>query len=162
VRTFALAAIAAALAACSACSAAADADRQPPPGPQPVVTPAGASLEARLTVERPAPAPSGRNPFRFGHAAAAAAAARGAQVRLPPPDGLPELPLPIVTPPLKLLGIAKLTDGARVAVLRVGADLVFAREGETVGNRFRVGRVADSAVELTDAVGDRLVRLDLP
>ena len=158
-RTFALAAIAAALAVCTACGAAADADRQPPPGPRPA-TPEGAALEARLAVERPELVPSGRNPFRFGPATAAAA--RAARGPLPPPDGLPELPLPIVTPPLKLLGIATLADGARVAVLRVGADLVLAREGETVGNRFRVGRVADTAVELTDAVGERLVRLDLP
>ena len=160
-RTIALATIAAALATSSACSAAADADRQPPPRPQPEETRSGAALEARLTAERPEPVHSGRNPFRFD-AAAAAAGRPAAQAPLPPPDGLPELPLPIVTPPLKLLGIVTETDGTRVAVLRVGADLVLARQGETVGHRFRVGRVADTAVELTDAVGDRLVRLDLP
>ena len=160
-RALVLAAIAAAFATCSGCSAAADADRQPPPRPRPAAPPAGAGLEARLAVERPEPAASGRNPFRFG-STAVAGTGRAAPAPLPPPDGLPELPLPIVTPPLKLLGIATLADGARVAVMRVGADLVLAREGETVGNRFRVGRVADTAVELTDTLGDRPVRLVLP
>jgi hypothetical protein len=72
------------------------------------------------------------------------------------------LPLPIAAPPLKLLGIATLADGARVAMLRVGADLVLAREGETVAGRYLVKAVSDDGVDLTDAIGERPVRLDLP
>lgn len=160
-RTFARAALAVALATCAGCIAVADEDRQPPPAPEPTAAPAGAALDARLAVERPEPIPTGRNPFRFGPTGDATAA-RATPAPLPPPDGLPELPLPIVRPPLKLLGIVTLADGARVAVLRVGADLVLAREGEAAGNRFRVFRVAESAVELTDAVGERPIRLELP
>ena len=158
-RGFREATVAAVIAAAGGCSAAAD--RQPPSPPPPAPAPAHAPLDARLTAgDRPAPLASGRNPFRFG--AAAASQSRGAQAPLPPPEGLPELPLPIVSPPLKLLGIATLADGARVAMLRVGADLVLAREGEVVAGRYRVNSVAENAVDLTDAVGDQPVRLDLP
>jgi hypothetical protein len=81
---------------------------------------------------------------------------------LPPPEGLPELPLPLASPALKLIGVATLADGARVAMLRVGADLVLAREGETIAGRYLVKAVEDESVDLTDAIGDRPVRLDLP
>lgn len=148
--------------ALAAAGCTAVADRQPPSDPPPAVAPAGAPLDARLAAtERPAPAASGRNPFRFG-GSPAARAGRGAQAPLPPPDGLPELPLSIAAPPLKLLGIATLADGARVAMLRVGADLVLAREGETVAGRYLVKAVSDDGVDLTDAIGERPVRLDLP
>jgi hypothetical protein len=84
------------------------------------------------------------------------------QPPLPPPDGLPMLPLPLATPPLRLLGFVTLTDGARVAVLTVGGDLVMARVGEVIARRFRVVEIGEQAVELTDAVGERPVRLSLP
>jgi hypothetical protein len=81
---------------------------------------------------------------------------------LPPPDGLPEVPLPIAAPPLRLLGIATRADGSRVAVMLVGGDLVLARQGERLASRYTVEAIGDESVELTDAVGERPMRLDLP
>ncbi len=72
------------------------------------------------------------------------------------------LPLPLAQPPLRLLGFVTLTDGTRVAVLSVGSDLVMARVGEVVAGRFRVVSIGEEAVDLTDAVGERPVRLALP
>jgi hypothetical protein len=103
-----------------------------------------------------------RNPFMFGTRHATDRARMTAQAPLPPPDGLPMLPLPLATPPLRLLGFVTLTDGARVAVLTVGSDLVMARVGEVVARRFRVVEIGEQTVALTDAVGERPVRLSLP
>ena len=121
----------------------------------------------RLDVARSEPiaaATSGRNPFKFGGARqAGGASARPAdQPPLPPPDGLPMLPLPLATPPLRLLGFVTMADGARVAVVTVGGDLVMARVGEVLARRFRVVEIGAETVALTDAVGERPVRLSLP
>ena len=109
---------------------------------------------------RPDPAGSPRNPFRFG--ADARGSGRSALPPLPPADSLPELPLPLAQPSLRLLGVSTLEDGTRVASILVGRDLVLAREGETLADRFRIGVVTDDAVEVIDAVGDRPLRLSLP
>jgi hypothetical protein len=104
-----------------------------------------------------------RNLFRFGHAVGGSAAAtRRALPPLPPAEGLPLLPLPLAQPPLRLLGVVTLTNGTRMAVISVGSDLILAQAGEVLAGRFRVGRIGEDAVELNDAVGDRLVRLALP
>lgn len=81
---------------------------------------------------------------------------------LPPPDGLPVLPLPLPQPALRLRGVITLGDGSRIAAITVGNDLVLARQGEVLAGRFRVGPISDQAVDLTDAVGDRPIRLALP
>ena len=133
------------------------------PAPQSRATappPATEPFDQRLaTREQPAPVSSNRNPFRFGAGQAGRPAAGRA---LPPPEGLPELPLPVAAPPLRLLGIATQADGSRVAVMLVGGDLVLARQGERVASRYTVAGVGDESVELTDAVGERPMRLDLP
>ena len=84
------------------------------------------------------------------------------QAPLPPPDGLPELPLPLAQPPLRLLGLVTFADGGKVAVISVGGDLLMARVGEVVASRFRVQGIDQDGVDLVDAVGDRPVRLALP
>jgi hypothetical protein len=145
-------------ASAAACDAVADrpAARNPPPGP----APAAESLDQRLNAgERPAPVPSSRNPFRFG---AGEAGRPRAGRPLPPPEGLPELPLPIAAPPLRLLGIVTRDDGSRVAVVMVGGDLVLAGQGERLANRYTVASIGAESVELTDAVGERPMRLVLP
>jgi len=81
---------------------------------------------------------------------------------LPPPDGLPELPLPLARPPLRLLGLVTFADGGKVAVVSVGGDLLMARVGEIVANRFRVKGIDQDGVDLIDAVGDQPLRLALP
>lgn len=112
---------------------------------------------------RPPMAPAVRNPFRFGTAVnGLPAASRRAVSPLPPPEGLPLLPLPLAQPPLRLLGMVMLTNGTKMAVISVGSDLILAQSGDVLAGRFRVGRVGEDSVELTDAVGERPVRLALP
>jgi hypothetical protein len=145
-------------AAAAGCDAAAN--RPAPRTPVPATAPATDTFDGRLAVrERPVPVSSNRNPFRFG---ASVGGGRAGGRPLPPPEGLPELPLPIAAPPLRLLGIATHSDASRVAVMMVGGDLVLAREGERLASRYTVTAIGDESVELTDAVGERPVRLDLP
>jgi len=113
---------------------------------------------------QPAFSPPTRNPFRFATSGLGegSGSGRSARAPLPPPDGLPVLPLPLAQPPLRLLGFVTLTDGTKVAVLSIGSDLVMARVGDVLARRFRVAQIGEDAVELTDAVGDRPIRLALP
>ena len=113
---------------------------------------------------QPTPAATGRNPFRFGGAGRSAESRLGRSklAPLPPPDGLPELPLPLAQPPLRLLGLVTLADGGKVAVISVGGDLMMARVGDVIANRFRVKEIGQDSVDLVDAVGDRPIRLALP
>jgi hypothetical protein len=145
-------------AAAAGCDAVAErpASRTPSTAPPP---PAEAFDQRLNSREHPPPVSSNRNPFRFD---VGEPARRSALRPLPPPDGLPEVPLPIAAPPLRLLGIATQTDGSRVAVMLVGGDLVLARQGERLASRYTVAAIGDESVELTDAVGERPMRLDLP
>jgi hypothetical protein len=152
--------VVAALVGVSAAACEAGADRPAPRNPPTASAPAAESLDQRLNAgDRPAPVASSRNPFRF---AVREAARPRAERPLPPAEGLPELPLPIATPPLRLLGIATRSDGSRVAVMLVGGDLVLARQGERLASRYTVSSIGDESVELTDALGERPMRLDLP
>jgi hypothetical protein len=104
-----------------------------------------------------------RNPFRFGSSQSGlAAASRRGLSPLPPPEGLPLLPLLLAQPPLRLLGLVTLTNGTKMAAISVGSDLILAQAGEVLVNRFRVDRIGEDAVELIDAVGERPIRLALP
>ena len=135
-------------------------------GPVPAVaTPDLTVGELHRSLEvQPAFSPPTRNPFRFAGSgqAGGTSSGRSARAPLPPPDGLPVLPLPLAQPPLRLLGFVTLTDGTKVAVLSIGSDLVMARVGDVLAGRFRLAQIGDDAVELTDAVGDRPIRLALP
>lgn len=142
-------------------------------GPAPVAAPVAAAAPAaseELPTERLRRGMSGpgaateaaRNPFRFGGGPPARRPGAGPLPPLPAADELPELPLPLAAPPLTLLGVATETGGARVAMLRVGGDLVLARPGEVLAARYRVVAVGEEAVDLVDAVGDRPLRLVLP
>lgn len=144
---------------------------QPTPASRPITSRPAAPVEMddpsvrlrRGLDNRPAMTAAVRNPFRFGTAVnSPAAVSRRAVSPLPPPEGLPLLPLPLAQPPLRLLGLVKLTNGTKVAVISVGSDLILAQSGDLLAGRFRVGRVGEDLVELTDAVGDRHIRLALP
>lgn len=113
---------------------------------------------------RRAPVASGRNPFSFGRAGDGdgSRTTRPSLAPLPPPDGLPVLPLPLAQPSLRLLGLVSFADGSKVAVIAVGSDLQMVRVGEVLANRFSVSAIDKDAVDLVDAVGDRPVRLSLP
>ena len=115
------------------------------------------------TDQLPAFSPSTRNPFRFARPGRGdAGTLQAMQAPLPPPEGLPMLPLPLAQPPMRLLGFVTLTDGTKVAVMLIGGDLTMTRVGETLAGRFRVSHIYEDAVELIDAVGERPVRLALP
>ena len=82
---------------------------------------------------------------------------------LPSPEGLPELPLPAVGPPVRLLGIitGRESPPVRTAVLSVGADLVLAHVGDAVAVRYKVEAISDDGVSLVDAAAEEHVRLPL-
>jgi len=121
-------------------------------------------VRLRRGLNNQAPTPVAvRNPFRFGPAGGRPpATTKGGLPPLPSPEGLPLLPLPLAQPPLRLLGLVTLTNGTKMAVISMGSDLILAQAGEVLANRFRVGRIDEDAVELTDAVGERPIRLALP
>ena len=96
-----------------------------------------------------------RNPFRFG-ARPVAAAPEPAGIEPFPEPAEPIAPLP---PPVTLTAIATdAVDGIpqRTAVLSTPQGIVFANEGQVVGD-FRVGAIDDTGVELI-SVGDESVR----
>jgi hypothetical protein len=120
-------------------------------------------LQTPRALDAPPPSRLARNPFRFGGPTRSVGVTiTPAAPTLPPADGLPLLPLPLPQPPLRLLGVVTLTSGAKLAVISVGSEVLLAQTGETLVSRFRVGRIGEDAVELTDAVGERPMRLALP
>ena len=89
-------------------------------------TPARAgAVEPIQSVERQVAAPPvhGRDPFAFGMTQTVRLDPKTLPP-LPPPDGLPELPLPVVGPPVRLIGIitGRERPPVRTAVLSVGAE----------------------------------------
>jgi len=128
-------------------------------------TPARAgAVEPIRSVERQVAAPPvhGRDPFAFGMTQAVRLDPKTLPP-LPPPDGLPELPLPVVGPPVRLIGIitSREQPSVRTAVLSVGADLVLARVGDAVAVRYKVEAISDDGVSLVDAAAEEHVRLPL-
>lgn len=102
--------------------------------------------------------PLTRNPFRF--------APRLSELRQEPlaPETTPAAP--VLAPRLALLGVAEEAPGAanpgRTAILQFAGDLWLVGEGEPVGTRYRVTRIAPESVELEDLAEARTVRVALP
>jgi hypothetical protein len=145
------------------------ADPAPPPVKRDVVasrsTPAPLSaVESIRSVERRVVAPPvhGRDPFAFGMTPALRIDPKTLPP-LPPPDGLPELAMPVVGPQVRLLGIitGRETPPVRTAVLSVGAELVLAHVGDAVAARYKVEEISDDGVSLVDAAAEEHVRLPL-
>lgn len=132
--------------------------RRPVPGQPVAEAPVVTTLDASARTD-PAPAIQ-RNPFQFERGSAGGDAPSDPR-DLPPAEMLPELPLPIPQPPLRLLGVAT-EDNVRVAILSVGGDLVFARVGDRLANRFEVAGISADAVDLIDDIGQQPMRLALP
>jgi hypothetical protein len=144
------------------------AEPAPPPFRREIVasrlTPAPTAVEPIRPIERQVVAPPlhGRDPFTFGMTQALRIDPKTLPP-LPPPDGLPELRLPVVGPPVRLLGImtGRETPPVRTAVLSVGADLVLAHVGDAVAIRYKVEGISDDGVSLVDAAAEEHVRLPL-
>lgn len=105
-----------------------------------------------------------RNPFTFG-ATQPTERHTGPLPPLPPPEGLPELPLPIPAPPaIRLIGLAagRETPPIRMAILNVNDDLVLAHVGDTILGRYTLVRIGDDAVELHDSASNETLTVALP
>jgi hypothetical protein len=121
-----------------------------------------AKLRERL---RPAASPRtpGRNLFAFRATAPAAepvAPAHAAAVA----DSAPARPAE-TSPVLKLSGLAEDPGPdatvVRIAFITTGGQLFMVKEGEPVGDRYRVERITPDAVELTDLLDNSTRRLVL-
>jgi hypothetical protein len=151
--------------ACQQAPASRDAARPRAP------TSAGVSAEmadpnGRLSAalgEMPAEPSVRRNLFRFGHATSGE---RSADRRHGGPPDLPELPLPLPKPAIRVLGVAT-DDGAdgspprRTAILSVGGELVLAPEGTLVAGRYRILSIGARDVQLVDETDQHVERLAL-
>jgi hypothetical protein len=105
-----------------------------------------------------------RNPFTFG-ATQPAERHTGPLPPLPPPEGLPELPLPIPAPPaIRLIGLAagRETPPVLMAILNVNDDLVLAHVGDTILGRYTLVRIGDDAVEMRDSASNETLTIALP
>jgi hypothetical protein len=104
----------------------------------------------------------GRDPFAFGMTQPVRLDPKTLPP-LPPPEGLPELPLPIVGPQVRLIGIITGHEKppVRTAVLSVGPDLVLAHVGDAVAVRYKVEAISEDGVSLVDAAAEEHVRLPL-
>jgi hypothetical protein len=126
------------------------------------VTPPEVHLEA-LSVERPKPGAANRNLFRFRPAPPppSAAARSAAAAAMPSPSTGPAPPPPLPPIGLKLTGVGSQGTGPRLAFLTdpFGRSIV-AREGETIEGRYKIGRVAESSVEISylDGRGQQTLR----
>ncbi len=135
--------------------------RQQQAARQPVTeAPVVQELGARGAATVPAPVIQ-RNPFRFERNSGGGDAS-GDMRELPSGETLPELPLPIPQPPLRLLGIATDDNDTRIAVISVGGDLVLAKVGDRLANRFLVAQISADSVSLIDSIGQLPMRLALP
>ena len=141
-------------------------------GPQEYQTPAPdrTALELAAEAERlnsrmevvAAPRPVTRNPFLF---------ASKAEPATVPPHGIeplasPPVPAAPAAPPVKLIGVAEDGNGpslVRTAILSMGGELLFAKEGEPIGaGRYRISTIGPDAIELEDTAESRTVRIALP
>jgi hypothetical protein len=124
-----------------------------------------ARLQARLRQD-PVYREPARNPFRFGERdvprpAPSSTAPRERELEPLAIEPIAPVPLP---PPVKLSGIAEDRIGDRVertAVLSMPSGVVLVREGDTVLNQYRVGRIEANAVELIDTLGGAPLRLTI-
>lgn len=167
IRPILLPALAAGIAAAAGCAGDSSPGAAPPRTPPAKTAPSPSPIERLSSMHGrvPAPADTKRNPFEFGANNArgrGGAGARGGQ------DGdLPELPMPLPRPQIRLLGIA--TDEGdekepfkRSAVLVVGGELVIAPPGTVLAGRFRLVEVGEREVEIVDEIDKSVERLPLP
>jgi Tfp pilus assembly protein PilP len=171
-RALTLTAIAGALIAWFAAAATSSREVAPPIVlPAPRVDRQGADLAKEITRlhDRLRPDATPRQPARNLFAyhmptvrreMAPAAPAPTAQAALSEPAAPAAPPLP----PLKLDGIAE-DDGAdgatRTAIISADGQLFLVKVGDTIGSRYRVGRVGAEVVELIDAIDGSVRRLSL-
>lgn len=117
-----------------------------------------ARLHERL---RPDATPTqARDLFRFGHNRSNAVAAGTPAFAAPAPVAVMEA----AKPAYRLVGLAEDgTEHVRSAIISGNTgELFIVKEGDAVTERYRVGRIADDAVELIDTIDQSALRLGLP
>jgi len=119
-------------------------------------------LHDRLSVVL-APPPVMRNPFQFSRRAPAPAATVhvAREPEAPPPPAVAVS----APPPITFLGVAEDTAGtnpARTAILSFGGDLLLVKEGELIGDRYRLTKIGSDVIELQDSKDSRTFRIVLP
>src|SRR5262245_55290986 len=105
--------------------------------------------------KRPAPPTRNRNPFKYGDSVPGvpndSPIAPGVS-----PDAFPDRPPPIPASDLRLIGIVGSDDDhGFTAVVTVGNELVLAREGDTIAERYRVIRVGEDSLDVIDGLGNQ-------
>lgn len=107
---------------------------------------------------RPTAAPEhNRNLFQF---AAPRTVALAPAVATPPSTPAPATEPARVEPPFKLIGVAE-DSGLRTAILSSPSQLVFAKAGDIVAQKYRVAGLTADSVELTDIDDGHVLRLAL-
>jgi hypothetical protein len=105
-----------------------------------------------------------RNPFVFG-GDTPVHRQTGPLPPLPPPEGLPELPLPLPPQPsIRLLGIGtgRETPPVRLAVLSVSGDLVLAHVGDPIAGHYTIVKIGEDVVELQENTTGESLKIPLP
>ena len=126
-------------------------EKSAPPRPQ---NPRVERVRDSANVSLPKPAVRHRNPFTFednaGEQSAGAPLPAGESA-----GSLPELPLPVPGSDLRLIGIAggQGPDSKPTAIVTVDNDLVLAKTGDTISERYRVVSVSEDSLDVIDAVG---------
>jgi hypothetical protein len=103
-----------------------------------------------------------RNPFQFSTRAPKGATAPVAREPVAP---APAVATVTVAPSITFLGVAEDTPGTnpvRTAILSFGGDLLLAKEGELIGDRYRLIEIGTDVVELQDSRDSRTFRIVLP
>jgi hypothetical protein len=123
-------------------------------------------VEPLRSIQPPAKAPPShaRDPFAFGSQQPASSRRGGPLAPLPPPEGLPALPLPLARPSIRLLGIAtgRETPPVRMAILSVAGDLVLAHVGDAIAGRYTLTKIGEEGVELRDTATNDSLTIALP
>ena len=119
-----------------------------------------ARLRERLhpTTEPQRPA---RDLFQFSRPAYSPQNARAASATAEPSPS----PAALAPPALKLVGIAEdqgPNGPVRTAIISASGQLFFAKQGETVGSRYRVQNLSGEVAELVDLADSSTLRLPLP
>ncbi|HEY6293849.1 MAG TPA: hypothetical protein VI455_20030 [Terriglobia bacterium] len=101
-----------------------------------------------------------RNPFEFAPTPAQVQAQHEAEEREQHPAPPPPAPPPPV--PFKAMGYQQDSKGQRAAYLSDDQDTYIVHEGQEFGQRFKVLRITDTAVEVQDETYHQIVQLPYP
>jgi len=107
-----------------------------------------------------------RNPFQFSTRAPDATVRVAREPGAREPEARAPSAVAVTAPPaITLLGVAEDTAGtnpARTAILSFGGDLLLVKEGELIGDRYRLTKISPDVIELQDSTDSHTFRIVLP